>query len=109
MTTQIITSLVGHQIAFRASLSEAFGPAHTHCEPSVSCSVQFSSVAQSPWTAARQASCCPWFLFQESGDGNASRLLVSEVGGATPADRWSQSKSFWENLYPQAAEGGEKN
>ena len=78
MTTLIITSLVGHQIAFRASVSEAFGSAHMHCEPRLSCSVQFSSVAQSPWTAACQASCRPWFRFQESGDG-----------------KWLKAPGFW--------------
>jgi len=62
-----------------------------------------------PWTAARQASGCLWFVFKESLDGNTSRLLVSEVGGATPAERWSQCKSFCENLCPQAAEGGKTN
>ena len=48
-------------------------------------------------------------MFKESCDINPFRLLVSEVGGLPPADRWTQCKLFCENLCPQAAKGNERN
>ena len=47
-------------------------------------------------------------MFGFGNNGSTFSLLVSEVGGPLPADRWSQCKSFCENMFPQAPEGSEK-
>ena len=77
----------------------------------LACPAQFSSVQllSRPGLQHARPPAAPGFVSKKAGMENDSRLLVSEVGGATPAERWSQSKSFCENLCPQAAEGGEKN